>query len=117
MAQNILSLCVLGSNSAVRTTLKSRFLQNPKDRHELPGSTCPRAYTHLDAGPVQKFTQIFACGASKGLDADGRAFIPTFKRTARAAARCDAVIPQEEGNKVVVHDGHFLLNFGQKPDI
>ena len=42
-ARNILSLCVLGSNSVVKTTWKSRFLQNPKDRHEPHAGTCRRS--------------------------------------------------------------------------
>ena len=57
VARNIPSLCVLGSNSVVKTTWKSRFLQDPKDRHELPGALAaglhpfrrrPQAKVHAD---------------------------------------------------------------------
>ena len=40
-----------------------------------PGHS-PRAYTHLDAGPGQKFTQFFAFCAGKRLDASAENFIP-----------------------------------------
>ena len=37
-ARSIPYRCVLGSNSAVRKSLKSRFLKNPQNRHEMPAS-------------------------------------------------------------------------------
>jgi len=77
-------ICVLGSNSVAKTTWKSRFLQNQKGRHEPPASDWPRAYTHLDAGPTQKFTEIFfGSDASIGLEPVHSNIIPSANKKRR----------------------------------
>jgi hypothetical protein len=59
VGRNILPLCVLGLNSIVRTSLKSSFLAKSEGSSRTAHGHLPRAYTHLDAGPRQKFTGIF----------------------------------------------------------
>jgi hypothetical protein len=82
VALNILCLCVLGSNSAVKTSWKSRFLQNPEDRQNVPASVGVAGAHLLDAGRGQKFTRIFR-GLTLALDSSrGAAFIPAASRNA-----------------------------------